>query len=141
MQDAEEAAIAKENKLAAQQEARENAAAAALAAENMVKSPSAYSCHSYESFVNQEKTNDDNNKERMSIRSVESFTTEQRGIKIAGGANHVGSTTTKPRKPTSSSAVSFIPISVHLHLSVFSLCILCVAIMVEFFFILLTTFQ
>jgi hypothetical protein len=33
------------------------------------KSPSDFSCHSYELFVGQEKGNDDNNKEKMSIRS------------------------------------------------------------------------
>lgn len=35
----------------------------------MAKSPSDFSCHSYELFVGQEKGNDDNNKEKMSIRS------------------------------------------------------------------------
>lgn len=35
----------------------------------MAKSPSDFSCHSYELFVEQEKGNDDNNKEKMSIRS------------------------------------------------------------------------
>ncbi|XP_026827717.1 sodium channel protein para isoform X17 [Ooceraea biroi] len=72
MREAEEAALAKENKLAAQAAAREAAAAAAVAAEQIVKSPSDFSCHSYESFVGQEKGNDDNNKEKMSIRSIES---------------------------------------------------------------------
>lgn len=37
--------------------------------QNMAKSPSDFSCHSYELFVGQEKGNDDNNKEKMSIRS------------------------------------------------------------------------
>lgn len=49
-----------------------NAAAAAQAAnepEHIAKSPSDFSCHSYELFVGQEKGNDDNNKEKMSIRS------------------------------------------------------------------------
>lgn len=36
----------------------------------MAKSPT-YSCISYELFVGGEKGNDDNNKEKMSIRSVE----------------------------------------------------------------------
>lgn len=72
-QEAEEAALAKENKLAAQAAAREAAAAAAVAAaDQIVKSPSDFSCHSYELFVGQEKGNDDNNKEKMSIRSIES---------------------------------------------------------------------
>lgn len=35
----------------------------------MAKSPSDLSCHSYELFVGEEKGNDDNNKERISIRS------------------------------------------------------------------------
>lgn len=65
--------MAKEQKIAAHAAARE-AAAAAAAAESIVKSPSDFSCHSYELFVGQEKGNDDNNKERMSIRSVESVT-------------------------------------------------------------------
>lgn len=45
------------------------AAEAALHPE-MAKSPT-YSCISYELFVGAEKGNDDNNKEKMSIRSVE----------------------------------------------------------------------
>lgn len=36
---------------------------------DIVKSPSDFSCHSYELFVGQEKGHDDNNKEKMSIRS------------------------------------------------------------------------
>lgn len=36
---------------------------------NIAKSPSDFSCHSYELFVGQEKGNDDNNKEKMSIKS------------------------------------------------------------------------
>lgn len=35
----------------------------------MEKSPSVFSYHSYELFVSQEKGNDDNNKEKISIRS------------------------------------------------------------------------
>lgn len=63
----------KENKLAQQAAAREAAAAAAAAAaDQIVKSPSDFSCHSYELFVGQEKGNDDNNKEKISIRSIES---------------------------------------------------------------------
>lgn len=46
-----------------------NAAMAAAEAEHIAKSPSDFSCHSYELFVGQEKGNDDNNKEKMSIRS------------------------------------------------------------------------
>lgn len=62
--EAEEAAAAKAAKLEAQA-----AAAAAAANPEIAKSPSDFSCHSYELFVNQEKGNDDNNKEKMSIRS------------------------------------------------------------------------
>uniref|UniRef100_A0A1Y9HUB7 Sodium channel protein n=2 Tax=gambiae species complex TaxID=44542 RepID=A0A1Y9HUB7_ANOGA len=62
--EAEEAAAAKAAKLEAQQ-----AAAAAAANPEIAKSPSDFSCHSYELFVGQEKGNDDNNKEKMSIRS------------------------------------------------------------------------
>ncbi|XP_059223536.1 sodium channel protein para isoform X6 [Stomoxys calcitrans] len=76
IREAEEAAAAKAAKLeeraniaaqAAQDAA--DAAAAALHPE-MAKSPT-YSCISYELFVGGEKGNDDNNKEKMSIRSVE----------------------------------------------------------------------
>lgn len=42
---------------------------AAAEAEHIAKSPSDFSCHSYELFVGQEKGNEDNNKEKMSIRS------------------------------------------------------------------------
>ncbi|KAM7346303.1 sodium voltage-gated channel paralytic isoform 33-T38 [Cochliomyia hominivorax] len=76
IREAEEAAAAKAAKL----EERANAAAqaaqdAADAAEaalhpEMAKSPT-YSCISYELFVGGEKGNDDNNKEKISIRSVE----------------------------------------------------------------------
>ncbi|XP_031365062.1 sodium channel protein para isoform X12 [Apis dorsata] len=93
IREAEEAALAKETKLAAQAAAREAAAHAAVtAADQIVKSPSDFSCHSYELFVGQEKGNDDNNKERMSIRSIESVS-EHRVKQIN---NHT--TTTKVRK-------------------------------------------
>nr|QRG33296.1 paralytic [Schistocerca americana] len=68
IREAEEAAQARENRQAAREAARVSAAAAQAAA-NVVKSPSDFSCHSYELFVGQEKGNDDNNKEKMSIRS------------------------------------------------------------------------
>ncbi|XP_035791465.1 sodium channel protein para-like isoform X4 [Anopheles albimanus] len=64
LREAEEAAAAKAAKIEAQQ-----AAAAAAANPEIAKSPSDFSCHSYELFVGQEKGNDDNNKEKMSIRS------------------------------------------------------------------------
>jgi hypothetical protein len=71
-QEAEEAAAARQAKI--EQHAANAAAAAAAAAappvhEHIAKSPSDFSCHSYELFVGQEKGNDDNNKEKMSIRS------------------------------------------------------------------------
>lgn len=76
LQEAEEAAAAKAAKLEAHAAAHAAQAAAAAAAaeaennmQNMAKSPSDFSCHSYELFVGQEKGNDDNNKEKMSIRS------------------------------------------------------------------------
>lgn len=59
----------------------------------MAKSPSDFSCHSYELFVGQEKGNDDNNKEKMSIRSegLESVSEMQRPTaptaNIASGTN------------------------------------------------------
>lgn len=63
--------------MAKQKKIDDHAAAAAAAAHaaanppepNLVKSPSDFSCHSYELFVGQEKGNDDNNKEKMSIKS------------------------------------------------------------------------
>lgn len=78
LQQAEEAAQAREQKKAAHEtrvaeraERAERAAAAAAAGPqgNGTKSPSEYSCHSYELFVGQEKGNVDDNKEKMSIRS------------------------------------------------------------------------
>ncbi len=57
----------------------------------MAKSPSDISCLSYELFVGQEKGNDDNNKEKMSIRSegLESVSEMQRPAPyaIASGTN------------------------------------------------------
>ncbi|XP_014251562.1 sodium channel protein para isoform X9 [Cimex lectularius] len=79
LREAEEAAQAKENKRAAHAAAHAaaaNAAAAAAAAAaeadgaSVAKSPSDFSAHSYELFIGQEKGNiDDNNREKMSIRS------------------------------------------------------------------------
>ncbi|XP_055695713.1 sodium channel protein para isoform X12 [Lutzomyia longipalpis] len=69
MREAEEAAAAKQAKLEERAANAAAAAEAAEAAEHMAKSPSDFSCHSYELFVGQEKGNDDNNKEKMSIRS------------------------------------------------------------------------
>lgn len=78
-QEAEEQAAARETRKAqhaANVEARAVAAAEAAAAEaaghaeGVVKSPSDFSCQSYELFVGQEKGNvDDNNREKMSIVS------------------------------------------------------------------------
>ncbi|KAH8289510.1 hypothetical protein KR054_006547 [Drosophila jambulina] len=76
IREAEEAAAAKAAKLEERANAQAQAAADAAAAEEaalhpeMAKSPT-YSCISYEMFVGGEKGNDDNNKEKMSIRSVE----------------------------------------------------------------------
>ncbi|KAL0119390.1 hypothetical protein PUN28_007715 [Cardiocondyla obscurior] len=103
IREAEEAALAKENKLAAREAAAAAAAAAAVAAaeaaDQIVKSPSDFSCHSYELFVGQEKGNDDNNKEKMSIRSIESVG-EQRHIKQINNhsaANKVRKVSAVPR--------------------------------------------
>ncbi|XP_076238669.1 sodium voltage-gated channel paralytic isoform X6 [Calliopsis andreniformis] len=94
-----EAAVAAQAKENRQSKAAAKAAAQAAeqAAEQIVKSPSAFSCHSYELFVGQERGNDDNNKERMSIRSIESVS-EHRVKQIN---NHT--TTTKIRKVSSAS--------------------------------------
>lgn len=108
IQEAEEAAQARADKIARQETHREAAAlAAAEAANQIVKSPSDFSCHSYELFVGQEKGNDDNNKERMSIRSVESISEHR--VKIAG--NHVTSASTKVRR-VSTVSLRFINIAI-----------------------------
>lgn len=55
---------------AADREAAAELAAAEAEAGSVVKSPSDFSAHSYELFIGQEKGNiDDNNREKMSIRS------------------------------------------------------------------------
>ncbi|XP_022915603.1 sodium channel protein para isoform X6 [Onthophagus taurus] len=68
---AEEQAIkdAQDAQLAKQQRAEARAAQHALAAQQMTKSSSGSSCESYELFLAQEKGNDDNNKEKISLRS------------------------------------------------------------------------
>lgn len=67
-QEAEETRVNKENKRMAAAAAAAAAAAGDVA--SVAKSPSDMSCASYELFVGQEKGNaDDNNKEKMSIRS------------------------------------------------------------------------
>ncbi|XP_066158520.1 sodium channel protein para isoform X2 [Euwallacea fornicatus] len=81
IREAEKAAIAKQNRAdaraAAAEAARQDAAGrgggggggGGAGSTDIVKSPSDFSCHSYELFVNQPKGQDDNNKEKMSIRS------------------------------------------------------------------------
>ncbi|KAL7020839.1 hypothetical protein ACKWTF_011658 [Chironomus riparius] len=69
LREAEEAAAARQAKIEAHAAAAAAAAQAAMEPEQIAKSPSDFSCHSYELFVGQEKGNDDNNKEKMSIRS------------------------------------------------------------------------
>uniref|UniRef100_A0A182SS54 Uncharacterized protein n=1 Tax=Anopheles maculatus TaxID=74869 RepID=A0A182SS54_9DIPT len=100
MQEAEEAAAAKAAKLEAQQ-----AAAAAAANPEIAKSPSDFSCHSYELFVGQEKGNDDNNKEKMSIRSEGLESVSEITRTTAPTATAAG--TAKARKV---SAVSMLPL-------------------------------
>lgn len=73
-QEAEQKAAARADKQEAREaHAREQAAAAEAAAyaeAHPAKSPSDFSCQSYELFVNQERGNqDDNTRERMSLRS------------------------------------------------------------------------
>uniref|UniRef100_T1GH96 Voltage-gated Na+ ion channel cytoplasmic domain-containing protein n=1 Tax=Megaselia scalaris TaxID=36166 RepID=T1GH96_MEGSC len=68
LREAEEAAAAKAAKLEARAAQALADAEAALHPE-IAKSPSDFSCHSYELFVGQEKGNDDNNKEKISLRS------------------------------------------------------------------------
>ncbi|XP_045484106.1 sodium channel protein para isoform X15 [Pieris rapae] len=74
LREAEQKAAARADKQEArEQHAREQAAAAEAAAyaeAHPAKSPSDFSCQSYELFVNQERGNqDDNTRERMSLRS------------------------------------------------------------------------
>ncbi|KAF7287458.1 hypothetical protein GWI33_001426 [Rhynchophorus ferrugineus] len=74
IREAEKAAQAKQDRAdaraaAAEEAARAAAAGAAAGSTDIIKSPSDFSCHSYELFVNQPKGQDDNNKEKMSIRS------------------------------------------------------------------------
>lgn len=74
LQEAEQKAAARADKQEAREaHAREQAAAAEAAAyaeAHPAKSPSDFSCQSYELFVNQERGNqDDNTRERMSLRS------------------------------------------------------------------------
>ncbi|KQS30168.1 uncharacterized protein Dere_GG19319, isoform U [Drosophila erecta] len=92
IREAEEAAAAKAAKLEERANAQAQAAADAAAAEEaalhpeMAKSPT-YSCISYELFVGGEKGNDDNNKEKMSIRSVE---VESESYTIRNGRGRFG---------------------------------------------------
>lgn len=105
-QEAEEQAAAKIAKL----EAHAAAAQAALDhAEHIAKSPSDFSCHSYELFVGQEKGHDDNNKEKMSIRSegLESVNEMSRPSGVAAGSN-----ATKVRKVSAVSSVGRQPLAV-----------------------------
>lgn len=69
IKEAEEAARAKEQRALDHQQPRPPATTITDAGPDIVKSPSDFSCHSYELFVGQEKGHDDNNKEKMSIRS------------------------------------------------------------------------
>ncbi|XP_039291754.1 sodium channel protein para isoform X2 [Nilaparvata lugens] len=102
LREAEEQAAARENKRQARAAAAQAAAQAVVDAENatlaaaagiaageaagaadnaagVAKSTSSFSCHSYELFVGQERQNhDDNNREKMSLRSTDSLSQSQR---------------------------------------------------------------
>lgn len=67
---------------------------------DIVKSPSDFSCHSYELFVGQEKGHDDNNKEKMSIRSE--------GLDSVSEQRRVLTNPTKIRKVSAVSVLIFI---------------------------------
>lgn len=105
-QEAEKAAQAKQDRAdaraAAAEEAKEAAANAVLAAENanIVHSPSNFSCHSYELFVGQPKGHDDNNKEKMSIRSE--------GLDSVSERRRIPNNLTKMRKVSAVSVLIFI---------------------------------
>lgn len=77
------------------------AAEAAMHPPELAKSPSDFSCHSYELFVGQEKGNDDNNKEKMSLRSdgLESVSEMQK-------SHMMYASTTKVRKVSTVSLLS-----------------------------------
>ncbi|XP_055302529.1 sodium channel protein para isoform X17 [Sitodiplosis mosellana] len=103
LREAEQAAANKQAKIEAHAAAAAAAAQAAVDAANqpeMAKSPSDFSCHSYELFVGQEKGNDDNNKEKMSIRSegLESVSEMQRPT-----APSTGTMASKVRKVSTTS--------------------------------------
>ncbi|XP_030378200.1 sodium channel protein para isoform X6 [Scaptodrosophila lebanonensis] len=107
IREAEEAAAAKAAKLEERANAQAQAAADAAAAEEaalhpeMAKSPT-YSCISYELFVGGEKGNDDNNKEKMSIRSVE-VESESVSVIQRQPAPTTAHQATKVRKPSTTS--------------------------------------
>ncbi|KAJ8923861.1 hypothetical protein NQ315_010443 [Exocentrus adspersus] len=99
--EAEKAAQAKQDRAdaraAAAEESRQAALQASLAAEagpDIVKSPSDFSCHSYELFVGA-KGHDDNNKEKMSIRSE--------GLDSVSEQRRIPSNPTKMRKVSAAS--------------------------------------
>ncbi|XP_068916804.1 sodium channel protein para-like isoform X5 [Tenebrio molitor] len=72
IQEAEDKAREKQDRADARAAAAIEAAEAAAAGDigqDIIKSSSDYSCHSYESFVGQPNGQDDNNKEKISIRS------------------------------------------------------------------------
>lgn len=71
----------------------------------MAKSPSDFSCHSYELFVGQEKGNDDNNKEKMSIRSEGLESVSEMTRPRAPSAIASGTTASKVRKVSAVSIV------------------------------------
>ncbi|XP_052563397.1 sodium channel protein para isoform X40 [Culex pipiens pallens] len=114
LREAEEAAAAKQAKLEAHA-----AAAAAAANPEIAKSPSDFSCHSYELFVGQEKGNDDNNKEKMSIRSEGLESVSEITRTTAPTATAAG--TAKARKVSAGVAAAFQKASLSLPGSPFNL--------------------
>ncbi|XP_076283647.1 sodium voltage-gated channel paralytic isoform X10 [Lasioglossum baleicum] len=86
---AEKQALARENKAiareAAARKAAQQAACAAHAADQIVKSPSNFSCQSYELYVGQDRGNDDNNKEIQSDRvtQINNHTTTTKVRKVS----------------------------------------------------------
>lgn len=67
IREAEEAAFAKQKAL---EQAQNKDQPSNFPNDNIVKSPSDFSCHSYELFVGQEKGHEDNNRERQDKISI-----------------------------------------------------------------------
>lgn len=110
LQEAERLAQEKQNRADARAAAAAEAAANAASGNDpgagdgggpdIIKSPSDFSCHSYELFVGQANGQDDNNKEKMSIRSE--------GLDSVSEQRRVPTNVNKMRKVSAVSVLIFI---------------------------------